>query len=268
MTKTTLSNKTEDLLLASLAGRNSGEARPTAITEPGFGGKFALDGKVMPFPGNTFICHIDPKSSTFAAMSRVQDEMMSSKFAKYFTFLPKSSFHMTVFCGISGSPLGADGWPINMPAGTSLADCTATFLKNLSNFIYEGFSEVTTVSIRAGYSLRLQPATDLDALKLRGARDHLRDATGLHRQDHQTYEFHATLAYPISWIPEDTAKELIAFSNALFEKNRDDLTSIELGPIEFCVFDNMHAFEALALFGKNGTVFLDDNALAKTGASE
>lgn len=87
--------------LRFLTGADTELSRPRAISEPAQGGKFTPEGEVLPFPGNTVICHIDPKSDVHAALCEMQDEVQHSDFGAIFTYLPQASLHMTVFQGIS-----------------------------------------------------------------------------------------------------------------------------------------------------------------------
>ena len=154
------------------------------------GGKFTPEGQVLPFPGNTFLCHIDQKSEFFSALSAVQDELRRHPFSGHFTFLPKPTFHMTIFCGVSGSPLGYDGWPKDIPSNASLNQITDAFdemltentLKKSFNILPDNLFSPTSVSMRG--------ATNEDEINLRKIRAELEKITGLYRKDVDSYEFH------------------------------------------------------------------------------
>ena len=107
--------------LRFLTGADSETTRPRAITEPGKGGKFTPSGAVLPFPGNTVICHIDPNSDAHAALCEMQEDIRQSSFGALFTYLPPSSLHMTVFQGISPDETQ---WPDGIAEGASRDEVT------------------------------------------------------------------------------------------------------------------------------------------------
>lgn len=86
--------------IAFATGRLSGQMLPDGISLPARGGKFATDGSVQVWPGNTFVCHVQTGAS-LDALRALQEEVKLSRFARLFAFLPPSSFHMTVFQGRS-----------------------------------------------------------------------------------------------------------------------------------------------------------------------
>lgn len=242
----------DEATIAYLTGTTVAAPHPISITAPDSGGKFTPDGHVLPFPGNTFLCHIDQNSRAFVALCKMQDALMQGAHAQFFTFLPKSSFHMTVFCGVSGVSLRSDGWPEGFPQDTSLDAFNSAFLDRLGDTRFPEKMRVSANYLYGGYSIRANAADPSQERVLRGLRNHLRDKTGLFRPDHDSYEFHITLAYPTTWMDEQEARELVEISNCIFAAHRDELEEIELGPVEFCVMDDMHEFRPIALLKPNG----------------
>lgn len=232
-----------------LTGGGTTSKHPTEIVEKGGQGKFTVDGDVLPFPGNTFLCHIDPKSDAYDALCRIQDTLMSGPHASHFAFLPKPSFHMTIFNGVSGMPLGSDGMPKALPNETDITVINDHFKRVLQAKSFPQRFCVSAHCLLGGYSIRLKGASDLDERSLRSIRDSLRDLTGLRRPSHDTYEFHTTLAYRISWMSAQAALEVIELANHAFDEQRHKLEKIQLGPIEFCEMDNMYEFRPMALLG-------------------
>jgi len=226
-----------------LVGADKAGSFPKAITDPGHGGKFDKEGNVLPFPGNTFICHIDQSSQFYKALCAFQDALRNSVFAEHYTFLPKPSFHMTIFCGVSGIPLGEDGWPEGMDRASSLDDITSTFSErfasqtNMSGFgmVASGISLPGTVTMRA--------ASDADQSKLSDARHRLQKLTGLFRSDIDTYEFHISLGYLKRWFDQTAIDEAYATAEQLFETHLKDSGVQFLGTLELCAFETMHHFE-------------------------
>lgn len=228
-----------------------GKPLPGITSEEG-GGKFATDGRVLPYPGNTFICHIDRSSRAYRVLCDLQDKVKALPSARYFSFLPHESFHMTVFCGISGNPLDTDGWPDGVEHGLPLAEMNRRFLEASARI--DGFSGVTVRAdhLKAGYSIHAEPATQESFDELWRMRDLLAEATGLRREDHDRYQFHISFAYRIQRMPLEVAKAHIEQTTALFEAVYPQLQEIRLGPVEFCSFDTMHHFHTEKLLTPMG----------------
>lgn len=226
-----------------LTGTGSGGQLPKAITAPGRGGKFDEDGNVQPFPGNTFICHIDQSSQLYDALCAYQDGLKETMIADHYTFLPKPSFHMTVFCGVSGDPLGEDGWPEGMERTSSLNEITKKFSERFPRKDNSPGIDVTASGISKPGTVTMQPASPAGQSKLSKARHRLQKLTGLYRSDIDTYEFHISLGYLRRWFDQDTAEEAYKTAERLFAHYLRDRGAHTLGAIELCTFETMHHFE-------------------------
>lgn len=235
-----------------LTGRTSGTLHPFSITPAGDGGKFAPDGSVLRYPGNTFLCHLPAASQAHAAFRSMQSELMALPWSSHFTYLPPSSFHMTIFGGVAGDPLDGEGWPPDVPLDVDRDGVTRGFLGRL-----EEARGATRLRVRAersdhGTSVVVEPEDAATHAIMRGLRDTLRDATGLHRPDHDAYEFHVSLAYLTRWFDEVDAVCFIDALDGVLDRYRAALDEIVLGPVEVCEFETMHAFRTVATFGDEG----------------
>ncbi len=218
---------------------------PPAISSAGEGGKFAPDGAVLGFPGNTFLCHVDPKSRAFAALNELQSRLVALPHAQHFVTLPAASFHMTVFNGISGAPLNTDGWPDDVPQGTDLAEITALWTKRLTTLAGPSQLRMRANHLNHGFNLHLEPQDAETHEALWQIRDTLREVTGLWRWNHDTYRFHITLAYPLSFMSAADAAEHLSAAAGIFNDLHADLAEITFGPIEFCRFSDMTHFDQI-----------------------
>jgi hypothetical protein len=234
--------------LLKMTGGPDHASFPSAITAPGGGGKFASDGRVLPFPGNTFLCHIDQQSQFYAALCAVQDALRKLPQADHFTFLPKPSFHMTIFCGVSGSPLGSDGWPKGFAQGATLDQITDAFKERLKQSGLKSGVSVLPDHLYLPTSVSMRAATDEDEAKLRATRQALEDLTGLCRGDVTSYVFHVSMAYVVKWLSQSAALDLMQDCKSLFGKHLADCDPIHFSQVEFCTFENMHRFEKVRLF--------------------
>ena len=222
--------------IAHLTGALDGGPRPPGISLPGEGGKFATDGHVQPWAGNTFVCHVLPDSAAHDAIREMQEEVKMSSFARFFTFLPPSSFHMTILGGMS---------PGFEPRGPRRDTVSAELLGRVEGLRFPATRQARVADLFCGHSLTMTgTASDGDA-PFRAERDALRAATGINPADYDDHVFHITLAYLVDWLTRPTAEALVAFSAELTERYRAPLKDIQLGPVEFCNFETMHHFEPL-----------------------
>lgn len=235
--------------LPLLTGEGTGLDYPPAITPQGGGGKFDLTGEVLPHPGNTFICHIDPHSAFYQSLANLQDAIRALPHADCMTFLPQSSFHMTIFCGVSGEPLGADGWPEGIACDATLENISERWCECLDTVGELGGFSVVPDHMRSPYSIHMQAATDVDDAALREARQRLENLTGLVRGDLRSYQFHITLAYPVRWVSTTEAQMLAGRTDQLFDQHLAGNEPVKLGAVEFCTFENMHKFTPLRVLG-------------------
>lgn len=223
--------------VAYLTGQLSDAPRPGAVTLPGQGGKFATDGSVQYWPGNTFICHVEAGSDAHMGIRAVQEEVKMSPFGRFFTFLPPSSFHMTVFEGVSSRTHDV--------LGHRRDALSAALLQAVEGLRFDSARTVGMVDIFCGYRMTVTGAEPGGEAALRAIRTSLREATAINPPDFEGYAFHISLGYLLEWLTEPVARDLAAFSAELTDRYAESLASIPLGPVEFCNFETMHHFEPL-----------------------
>lgn len=222
--------------LTYLTGGLGPATRPRGISLPGEGGKFATDGTVQHWAGNTFIRHVVPESAAHDAIRALQEEIKMSRFARFYTFLPPASVHMTILGGMS---------PGFEPRGPRRDTVSAELLERIKGLALPVSRQVRMADLYCGHSLTITgPGSEGDG-SLRAERDTLRDATGIHPEDYDVYVFHITLAYLMEWLTPETARAVIDFSADLTARHASALHEITLGPVEFCNFETMHHFEPL-----------------------
>lgn len=228
-----------------LTGAASDLEMPRAISHPGQpNSKFSTSGEALIWPGNTFICHIPRPSAAFDALCYVQEQIKQSAFQRFFTFLPTPSLHMTVFQGYSPDlPREelAEG-DFGQPRDT----LTERFHKRITPLSLPSSFAVKVHDLYALHSFTVSGASDADESNLRQCREVLRTATGLHPKGFDSYCFHITLAYPLTFVTPRTAQEIVDLSAEISASLPQDLRSITLGPVEFCNFESMHHFEPVA----------------------
>jgi hypothetical protein len=218
-----------------LSGRWDGAEVPTGVRPPW--PKFAPDGTMLPFPGNTVVAHVPPGSETHAALRDLQDALRDEPFAGRYAVLPPASLHMTVFEGVTETARGTDRWPEGVPADAPRDAVTEALRRRLSGVTLPPLRPRPT-GLFAGFSVTLED----DDGGMRAARDRIRDATGIRPADHDGYVFHVTLAYLLAHVPEEEARRIAQRSEALFAGFAPRVPLVELGPPELCDFEDMGAF--------------------------
>jgi hypothetical protein len=246
-----------DLVLG--AGMLAGAAiAPAAVMQHGdrprdVGRKFFADGRVMPFAGNTIICHLPQQgagSEAFAALLDIYRDLPRHGFARKMTALPPSSYHMTVIGGANDKDRRRPLWPEGVPLDASMADCDAVLAARLREVRlgeaagpYRMKVDMTEPgATELPLTIRLVPADAETQAKLHQARAIIGAAIGIPVRQPDRYGFHITLGYAIHWLDAD---ENAAFRAVLAEWKRaiaKRAPVISLGAPEYCLLDDMFHF--------------------------
>lgn len=225
-----------------LTGAGMTTPRPEAV-----GRKFDPEGRVLPYPGNTFLCHVPLQSPAHAALTKASAAPQAGSLAAAFSFLPPSSFHMTVFEGVTDLERQDGRWPEGVAIEETLAKVTARFATAIDGLTLPVAQSLRPVAILGGGSVALTGAAPEAEAALRQSRDRLRAATGIRRANFDSYGFHITLAYALRWLTRAEAEAVQDLSDAVFARLVSAVPVIDLGPVEFCSFADMHAFQPLQL---------------------
>ncbi|KAJ1566736.1 hypothetical protein HK405_008625 [Cladochytrium tenue] len=279
-----ISNPTTEILPASAAGPAGSQRTPGAPTKE-VGRKFTADGGFRRFPGNTFIFPLPAASPLRAPLLALHAALGDAAAAdggegglgQAITLLPPSSWHMTLFQGVldqeRGQPArasdGGDGgtsstavgdgvlWPSDVAFDAPLADVTALFARKMA-----GFDMNTTMPVRMavagrkkdGITLRLVPVADAASVAdwsgdtgLRHLRDQLAELFAIRAPQHDAYEFHLSLAYVVRHLSAEQRRLVASTIDGYISAMPD---TFELGPPEFCEFDDMSEFRPLCCLYK------------------
>ena len=203
--------------------------------------KFSPQGDVLPFPGVTIVCHVTRDSPTFAALVDIQAALKAEAFARHFAYLPPSSFHMTLFDLSNETRRGTSAWPKGIAPDAAWPAVSDQLAHRLDGMRLPRFAPSAT-ALFGGFSLIVEGHGGAAEHSMRRARDQLRAASQIFRDDHDSYVFHVTLAYPLRFLSEDEANQVSARCQSLFEAYESALAPLSLGPAELCDFKDMHAF--------------------------
>jgi hypothetical protein len=218
-----------------------------AVLPRTIGKKFDSGGRVLPFPGNTIICHLPATGPLHSALWALHDELSRSPLAAagLYTLLPPSSWHMTVFEGVCDQVRDDGFWPADLSPDATLQECTALFERKLATFdpgttkpfhmVIEGLEPLVD-----GISLRLVPASVDENEKLRRLRNRLAELLRIRHPGHEAYVFHVSLAYLLRKLDQEQHRAL----DAVLQRHQPALLGgIALGAPEFCRFDSMFVFD-------------------------
>jgi hypothetical protein len=211
--------------------------------------KFAPDGTVQPFPGNTIVSHLSPSSPFYASLLSLHAKLAASPLAPLYALLPPESWHMTVFEGVCDTVRTPGHWPKDLPVDASLAQCTAHFARKLESFqlgpagqppygiVATGFS-----SFAVGIGVRVRLRSAEEEARFRKVRDRLAETLQVRHAHHDYYELHISLAYLLRYLNKEQKAELGALLKEHFEGMPKEF---ELGSPEFCTFEDMFKFDRL-----------------------
>ena len=223
-----------------LTGELTGGDRPDAL-----GKKFTHDGAPLSCPGFTTVCHVDPGSDAFAALVDAQERLKAGPLAGAFTYLPPDSLHMTIFEGVIDYSRTPERWPGHLPTDAPIAQVAEDAATRLRGHDLETTFIARPVEVFAGFTVGMTGATKVEETRLRQTRDSLRDALNIHRPDHDSYQFHITLAYLLRWLSAEDARQVIDLSSEVTQRLLAQIPALTLGPIELCQFETMHHFEEM-----------------------
>lgn len=210
---------------------------------PNIGHKFYADGRVRHSPGNTVICPIAEDHPVYEKALWVQQQLESLPFADKYTFLPPSSFHMTVLPLLLDAERTTELWSRHLPLDASLDQTDQFFLEGFGQVpvpqrLRMAFQDVQT----EGKSILLTPADAAHAAILENYRDVLAEATGVRHPDHDIYGFHISLLYQRVLLTHEERMELAGLLLEMRSQLREELLPFDLGAPQFVLFDDMHAF--------------------------
>lgn len=221
---------------------------PVSITQPDGGGKFSPSGHVLRYPGNTFLCHVDHKSQAHEVLVELQNKIKNSPFSHRLTYLPTDSFHMTVFQGRSPYHPDKTHWPDGEPISLSRDEQVQKMCDQSKTLDFPKSHRVKIDNLYTLHSLTISGADAENEASLRAIRSKLRDITKINPPGFDRYVFHMSLAYFITFVEESEARDIMALSDELSGQLIAQMPEITLGPIELCVFDNMHHFKPVKVF--------------------
>ena len=219
---------------------------------PAVGQKFHQDGSVRAFPGNTIISFVDAENNPtlFQQCLDMQQRLRESEIGAKFAYLPPDSFHMTVMDLLCAEVRTPDRWSNKLALSAPLKECDAFFLDCVPQIPSPQPLTMRYAASHGNFNIGLEPS-DLEAKEaLRHYRDQVADATGVRRANHETYQFHVSLAYQLIELNAAEEKLYAAFKRRMGEvldtcRSGDpdgSAETITLPPPRLVFFDDMFRF--------------------------
>ena len=205
-------------------------------------GKFDNDGNPLHWPGCTIICPIQGSSLVSSLLAEVQENFKEIAPNRKYTFLPQSSFHMTLFDCCNVSTFKTSYWPDSIQDTQNYLEIANILSDRLKNYQFPNSLAVRLNKFFGGFSTLLTPYSSKDEEILRNCRDDLSNLLGIKFENHLRYTFHITLAYILEQLTLEEVSRLIGLEKKMNKKFKNEIPLINLPQPEICVFNDMYKF--------------------------
>ena len=125
-------------------------------------GKFDNDGNPLHWPGCTIICPIKESSLVSNLLAEVQEKFKEIAPIKKYTFLPQSSFHMTLFDCCNVSTFKTSYWPSKVQETQNYLEVGNILSERLKNYQFPNSLNVKLNKFFGGFSTLLTPYSSKD----------------------------------------------------------------------------------------------------------
>ena len=205
--------------------------------------KFDDKGNPLPYPGCTIICNIPLNTHLSDQIISFQKNLEKFNPEKTYSYLPSSSFHMTLFDCCNLNTKNTKYWPTDIDPDMDYKDIAIELNKRIQNYIFPEELNLKLKMFFGGYSIVLEPFSEKDEKILRNCRDELSSLLKIKFENHQRYTFHITLAYILRELNKNEIKSLIEFNKKLFFDFSKKFPKITLTKPEMCTFEDMLEFK-------------------------
>ena len=218
-----------------------------AAPPPHLGTRYNRDGVFQPEPGNTVVCHLVEGSASQQALADARLLFQSMPDAGKLAMTPVASYHMTLFQGILEGRRIPPYWPADMAKDTPIEAMTAHFVQRLAG-LGPGPSFQVAVREVVPTGLRVEGVTTADRHAMASWRNRFAELLGYRHPDHDSYDFHITMAYLIDWLDEAALPGWKAMLDTVEADLLQRAPVLELREPAFCSFADMNWFEELVVF--------------------
>ena len=206
--------------------------------------KFDHTGKPLAWPGCSIISKIPLKSDLFYEIKLLQLTYKDLSPEKSYTYLPETSFHMTLFDCCNVNTVNTQYWPQDIVADNNYTKIAYVLSKRLKEYILPDKFDLKLTKLFGGYSIILEGNTKKDEKIIRDSRNKLSELLGIRFENHDTYTFHITLAYLLRKLKDDEIEKLIKINDRLLERFLEKFPIIRMQKPVLCTFENMFEFKS------------------------
>ena len=207
--------------------------------------KFDEKGNHLPYPGCSIICNIPLNTHLSNEIISFQKNIENFNPKKTYSYLPPSSFHMTLFDCCNLNTKNTNFWPSNVDPNMDHKDIAVELNKRIQNYIFPKKLNLKLKMFFGGYSIVLEPFSEEDEKILRNCRDELSSLLEIKFENHQRYTFHITLAYILRELKKNEIKNLIEFNKQLSFDFSKKFPKITLTKPKMCTFEDMLEFKTI-----------------------
>ena len=219
-----------------------GELKGCPLT--GAENKFDNKGKPLAFPGCSIISKIPLKSDLFYEIKLLQLKYKDLSPEKAYTYLPETSFHMTLFDCCNMNTVNTQYWPQDIVADNNYTKIAYELSKRIQKYIFPDKLDLKLKKLFGGFSIILEGNTKKDEKIIRDCRNKLSELLGIRFENHDTYTFHITLAYILRKLKNDEIEKLVNINSTLREKFLQKFPIIRIQKPVLCTFENMYEFKS------------------------
>ena len=213
------------------------------LPTPAVGQKFHADGTVRAFPGNTIICFMESDSHAYRQVDWLQTEMQKLPFAHKFSFLPPSSFHMTVMELLCDQVRVGERWSAGLSLAAPLAEMDTYFMARVPQVPPPTKLRMRFTGIyQQSLALYLKPADEETAVSLQSYRAAVSEQTAVRFPDHDSYAYHISIAYRLYHLTDAEESALEERLQQINQQLHENFGFFEPSPPQLTFFDDMFAF--------------------------
>ena len=121
--------------------------------------KFDHKGKPLAFPGCSIISKIPLKSDLFHEIKLLQLKYKDLSPEKSYTYLPETSFHMTLFDCCNVNTVNTQYWPKNIVAENNYKKIACVLSNRIKEYIFPDKFDLKLKKLFGGYSIILEGNT-------------------------------------------------------------------------------------------------------------
>ena len=209
--------------------------------------KFDSKGNALFFSGCTIICKIPKDSKLSKKITNIQSLLKKFNPKKKYTYLPPSSFHMTVFDCCNASTKNTKFWPHGINKNQNYKIISKELNKRIKNFNFPQKFNLKPKMLFGGYSIILEPSSLKDKKIIKNCRNNLSKLLKIKFENHRRYVFHITLAYIFKKLDYDEIRNICKYDKKLFNNLKKEYPKITLNNPEMTIFKNMYKFKSVNL---------------------